>query len=475
IQDRSFNADGSLFYPDNRAFFEGLPPSQLQIPFLGDATNPSDIAPIWNPEAFFNTMVVNGVTWPTQEVAPALYRIRLLNGCNSRFLNLSLKPVDRVSGKPISVKRTEWVTQKNGKLKAKKDNLRELPFYQIGAEQSLLPRVVRVATGTATPLPGDGTLPKPAKGAHPDQALLLGNAERADVILDFRGLPNGTLIQMFNTAPDAPFGGFPDIPADPATTGQVMRFVVNTSLLGTSPTDENRAPNGTLTNPTTAATPPESLVLSPVEGVDTFPAGVANLNPVPRDQALLEEESLKVCVTIAPTGAISFDPTATPDPANPGTCVLTGTATLAAAVPFAPKAAVLGINGRTGGTVSLWSDPFQTNPALNATETWEFWNWTVDGHPIHVHEVKFKVINREAFDPLTGALSGVVIPAQATEAGWKDTVVAYPGQVTRIAATFDIPGLYVWHCHIVEHEDNEMMVPYCVGNKASAPGCGVVP
>ena len=61
-----------LFYPNNRAFFEGLPPSQLQIPFIGDATNPSDIAPIWNPEAFFNTMVVNGVTWPTLEVAPAL-------------------------------------------------------------------------------------------------------------------------------------------------------------------------------------------------------------------------------------------------------------------------------------------------------------------------------------------------------------------------------------------------------------------
>lgn len=124
IQDRFFNADGSLFYPDNRAFFEGLQPGQLQIPFLGDATNSSDIAPIWNPEAFFNTMVVNGVTWPTQEVAPALYRFRLLNGCNSRFLNLPLKPVDPASGRLISVKRTEWVTQKNGKLKAKKDNLR---------------------------------------------------------------------------------------------------------------------------------------------------------------------------------------------------------------------------------------------------------------------------------------------------------------------------------------------------------------
>jgi hypothetical protein len=88
IQDRSFNGDGSLYYPDNRAFFEGLnvapaPPATppvLDIPFVPG----SDIAPIWNPEAFFHTMVVNGVTWPSLEVAPAIYRLRLLNGCNSR-------------------------------------------------------------------------------------------------------------------------------------------------------------------------------------------------------------------------------------------------------------------------------------------------------------------------------------------------------------------------------------------------------
>ena len=91
IQDRSFNADGSLFYPDNRAFFEGLKVNQVNIPFIGDRKGrPSDISAIWNPEAFFNVMVVNGVSWPTLEVEPDLYRFRLLNGCNSRFLNLSI-------------------------------------------------------------------------------------------------------------------------------------------------------------------------------------------------------------------------------------------------------------------------------------------------------------------------------------------------------------------------------------------------
>ncbi len=68
IQDRSFNADGSLFYPETRAFFEGVTPKQLQIPFIPN--DKSDISPIWNPEAFFNVMVVNGVSWPKLEVAP---------------------------------------------------------------------------------------------------------------------------------------------------------------------------------------------------------------------------------------------------------------------------------------------------------------------------------------------------------------------------------------------------------------------
>jgi FtsP/CotA-like multicopper oxidase with cupredoxin domain len=66
-------------------------------------------------------------------------------------------------------------------------------------------------------------------------------------------------------------------------------------------------------------------------------------------------------------------------------------------------------------------------------------------------------------------VDGTQRAAEAWEAGYKDTVIAYPGEVTRLTATFDIAGLYVWHCHILEHEDNEMMRPYCVGGQASCP------
>jgi len=289
----------------------------------------------------------------------------------------------------------------------------------------------------------------------------MGLAERADVLVDFRGMKNGTIVRMFNTAPDAPFGGFPDVPADPATTGQVMQFRVNSALLGASPTDPGFV---------TSATDPWNLVLSLPDAAD--PANTPIPFPGERDLALIEEESEVVCVFVNPDGTIDQDPNATPD--GLGGCVLTGTATPAASVPFAPKAAVLGIMGSTANPeVTLWSDPIVTNPAVDATETWELWNHTVDGHPIHLHLVKFKVVNREPFipNPITGVpvLQGPIAPA-ATEAGWKDTVIAYPGEVTRLNATFDRPGLYVWHCHIVEHEDNEMMVPFCVGDPG-ANGC----
>jgi len=459
IQDRSFNADGSLFYPANRAFFEGLGNGQtagssgnlragLNIKTIGKKerngeVDPSDIPTAWNPEAFFNVMVVNGVSWPKLDVAQAQYRFRLLNGCNSRFLNLSMFVVDPT---------TDTVTSQ------------EVPFYQIGAEQSLMPNVVKIETGFRTVLPGNGSLGTAEPAAADQTALLMGLAERADVIVDFSGLAPGTIVRMINTAPDAPYGGFPDVPADASTTGQVMEFVVDASLNGLSPTDPGGA---------TPASKPQDLQLSLPDATDPAADGV--IRSQARDLALLEEESKMICATVLPTGKIVQDEASLPDPLNPGTCIDKDTAMVANSVPFAPKAAVLGKDGSAGGTATLWADPIATNPAYNSTETWELWNWTEDAHPIHLHLVKFKVLGREGIDPDTGALAGNMRAPELTESGWKDTVIAYPGEVTRLNATFDIKGLYVWHCHIVEHEDNEMMVPFCVGDKASSPGCNVVP
>jgi FtsP/CotA-like multicopper oxidase with cupredoxin domain len=105
------------------------------------------------------------------------------------------------------------------------------------------------------------------------------------------------------------------------------------------------------------------------------------------------------------------------------------------------------------GSVDIW---VTENPALGATEEWDIYNFTVDAHPIHLHLVRFEVISRQV-------IGGDVRPREAWESGYKDTVIAYPGEITKLKALFDLEGLYVWHCHIVEHEDNEMMRPYFVG------------
>jgi spore coat protein A len=344
VQDRSFNADGSLFYPSSRAFFDG---------FTGPYIPGSDISPIFNPEFFANTMVVNGGTWPTLSVEPRRYRFRFLNGCNSRFLILKL------AANPT----------------ARRPARAALPFWQIGTEGGFLPAPVQL-----------------------DQ-LLMGLAERADVIVDFTGLRAGTQIFLINEGPDEPFGGgrveHEFEAADPATTGQVMRFVV-----------------GSLTAPDTSV-PPNQLTLP-----SFTPLGAAT---VTRQVSLNEEDS----------------------------AVLEG---------VGPRAALLGTMA-SGTPVHLgWADEITENPAVGATEVWEMFNFTEDAHPIHIHEVQFQVVNRQ---PMSSSRTR---PPEPWESGFKDTVIAYPGEITRVKALFDRAGLFVWHCHIVEHEDNEMMRPYRVGS-----------
>jgi spore coat protein A len=116
-----------------------------------------------------------------------------------------------------------------------------------------------------------------------------------------------------------------------------------------------------------------------------------------------------------------------------------------------------------------FDDPITEMPSLGATEMWNLINLTGDAHPIHLHLVQFQVLNRQRFNtkkyapgtPLT--YTGKPAAPPATETGWKDTVTAYPGEVTRIITRFDhYRGVYPYHCHILEHEDNEMMRRFAV-------------
>jgi len=114
-----------------------------------------------------------------------------------------------------------------------------------------------------------------------------------------------------------------------------------------------------------------------------------------------------------------------------------------------------------------WGMPVTEKPALNSVEIWNLLNFTDDSHPIHLHQVRFQILDRRPFEPEYYYKGGQIVyigapvPPAANEAGWKDTVQAHPGMATRIVTRFEgYPGRYVWHCHILEHEDNEMMRPY---------------
>ncbi len=114
-----------------------------------------------------------------------------------------------------------------------------------------------------------------------------------------------------------------------------------------------------------------------------------------------------------------------------------------------------------------WMDPVSETPALGSTEIWSLINGTDDSHPIHLHMVRFQVLDRQSFFVMNYRrkrelkFTGPPVPPDPNEMGWKDTVRADAGMVTRIIVHFDgYPGRFVWHCHILEHEDNEMMRPF---------------
>jgi FtsP/CotA-like multicopper oxidase with cupredoxin domain len=356
IQDRSFNFDGSLFYPDSRAFFDGFAHS-----FVPD----TEISPIWNPEFFGNMIMVNGNTWPYLSVEQRRYRFRFLNGCQSRFLILDFA------------------------------NIPGVEVWQIGNEGGFLAAPVNLT-------------------ADHSGRLLMGLAERADLIVDFTNVSQGNYV-LGNVGPDEPFGGgVPGVDfeaADPSSTGQVMEFRVRPAL----------TPDAT--------TPPQFLELPPIK---PLPA-----ETLTRPLALLERGEV--------IPEVGFD---------------------------GPIEALLGnVDGDGNAMHKRWADPVSENPSVGATEVWEFFNFTADAHPMHIHEITFEVVNREGLvldeeleEPVQPVqLTGEVRPPEAWESGFKDTVIAYPGEVTRVRARFETAGQFVWHCHIVEHEDNEMMRPFRIG------------
>ncbi len=447
VQDRAFDTNGQLFYPADSAGGEQFAP------------NPQH--PFWAPESFTDTIVVNGKAWPFVEVEPKRYRFLFLDGANARAFAMSF--VQEGTGTPGP---SIWI---------------------IGNEEGYLDEPVAL---------------DPAAG----EKLVMLPGERYDVIVDFSGVAPGTNLILTNTA-NAPY---PDGDApDPATTGRVLQVRVGgctsgccgaqdpgydpasgVPLLAGSDRQVRFSPTGSgVLDPAAPIAHTRMLTLNEV----LLPASTA-INPVTGEETAYPGGSLELLLNNT-----SWDGDSS-RPYQDFTSITVGDHTLA----------------------------YSELPTEGDAEVWEIVNLTGDAHPIHTHLTDLQLVNRQAFDvdaytaaygaafpggsyqpefgpPLdyatgnrralggnpdvTPFLTGSMEPPAPYETGWKDTVVVPPGMVTRFVVRYAPSSLpldaspgtltypfdpnggrgYVWHCHIISHEDNEMMRPFQVQLNPAAP------
>ncbi len=415
-----------------------VPPAQNTLPL------PTPISII--PEAFFDTILVNGGIYPYVNVPPKRVRFRVLNGSQARFLHLNLYTED--SSNPGEAK-----VGTAGPI-----------MYQVGTEGGFLPAVAIHDNKTSIPL--DLVSDSSGDSANPDGPfnLLLAPAERADIIVDFNGVPAGTSFILYNDA-QAPFPGGDDIndyatgvkdrpstSGNPATklgygpnTRTLLKIVV-TSGSGDSVSTSTWLGdmNTKLKTNFLTGNQPGLLFNNGDPSVPAFP-----FSGVPDRMLTLNEdfdEYGRLIQTMGTTNSQSLN--------NQG--------------------------------INTWGLPYLSttteSPAAGSTEVWQIYNLTGDTHPIHFHLVNVQIIQRQPFtgDPSQGfTFSGSAMPPDPNEIGWKETVRMNPGEATTVIMKFGLPTLptaamtnavsprtggheYVWHCHILEHEEHDMMRPLVV-------------
>ena len=366
LQDRTFNDDGSLFYPPGDE-------DDYEAEFAGDIP------------------VVNGKVYPYLEVEPRSYRFRLLNGSNNRTFNLRLFNED---------------------ASTEEEGYADVPLMQqIGVDLGFLDEVVEVGPGGTVGPEG------------PIESMLLSGAERADVIVDFSGY-EGTTFTVKNNA-EFPYAGENSGP-DLDSIGEMLQIRVSDS---TSNQGNKVNLDGFLKGINRKHQEPE-----------TDPSGIKRTFTL--DSAVFTIESGEFAGDELDSHFLDL---------------------------------------------SLWEDDAAiVNPTLGTSEVWELYNTTGDSHPIHLHLVDFEVLERESFtwDDEEGyqvdaqafidgdlatrpdiadfvTLSGTPTAPNPNNRFHKDTVLVNPREVVRIEPDFTgFTGLYPWHCHILEHEDQEMMLPY---------------
>ena len=474
------------------------------------------------PEAYMDTPLVNGVAYPKLTVEPTAYRFRVLNACNDRMVNLQLYYVDPAhptevkmvpaNGQTIAGPYGSVVVTADGRAGGVPDPATAGPeIIQIGTEGGFLPQVVELNN---PPVPVDydydrrsvtfgsvRNFPLPPNYPKVGYTLVLGPAERADIIIDFSQVPLGSKLILYNDAP-APFPGFDT--RDDYYTGDPDQSVTGTDIGGAPTTPIGFGPNTRtwmqfIVDP--GGTPTAAFDLAALQAA--LPTAFQASQPAP----------------VLPDGI---------DPRNPGAPVY-GTLTdpFVGGLPahfksineeFEPQygrmnarvgANILALNSQGVQTYGMYYTdvPTEIQPVdgtgVGDAQVWRIDHYGVDTHAIHFHLINVQVLNR--MDVL-----GVIKPPDANEMGWKDTVrmntletvfVAFkptvptlpfsiPNSIRPLDVTmpstgavgsvydpitnpnplFDYGWEYVWHCHLLGHEENDMMRPFIVENPGAAPG-----
>jgi spore coat protein A len=330
-------------------------------------------------------------------------------------------------------------------------------MYQVGTEGGFLPKVA--IHNNTTPLPKTDPVT-----ANPDGPfnLLLAPAERADVVVDFNGAAGQTFI-LYNDSV-APF------PLGDARNEYFTGAPDQTAFGGAPSTVQGHGPN--------TRTLMKIIVTAGVGDSIPTPIWLKVLNPVLESNFLIGNQP----------GLLYNNG----NPAVPGPVPYTGRVDRKLTLnedfdEFGRLIQTLGTFTASTDNQGLptWGLPYMDNatetPRAGAVEVWQLFNLTADTHPIHFHLVNVQVIQRQAFagDPSTGiTLVGNAFPPDPNEIGWKETVRMNPSEVTTVIMQFNLPKLpasmgnplsprtggheYVWHCHILEHEEHDMMRPLVV-------------
>ena len=448
-----WGAPGDLWYPhvyEANTLLGGTPNPKgrwdwgptADPPSIGTRNLPKGASIV--PEAFFDTTLVNGGLYPTVSVAPKRIRFRILNASQARFYHLNLHP-------------------ESNKVAGEADLRTAGPIiYQVGTEAGFLTSVAILRNKTSIPLdPEDPS----GNTALPDGPfnLLLAPGERADVVIDFNGVAAGSTFILCNDAP-APFPG--GDPRNVYFTGDPDQTAVG----GAPTTQPGYGPNT------------QTLLKISVQ------AGTADsLNTT----AWLKQinSQLKSNYLTGNQPGLLFNSGDPSIPAFPFSGVPDRTLTLNEDFDeYGRLIQTMGTfdqSGLNNQALPTWGLPYlgdpTEQPAADSIEVWQIMNLTGDTHPIHFHLVNVQVIQRQPFEGTPGSwsYSGPPMPPDANEIGWKETVRMNPDEITTVIMQFKLPGLptaamrdavsprtggreYVWHCHILEHEEHDMMRPLIV-------------